>query len=131
LEETNSLKNQLQNSFQRENIMKEKQNSIQSKVNFLSKQITFSISLGLNSFQGMKVFEPLYELFSCNHAFNAAVESVTGNHLFDVIFDIQKTVSLLIHQLNQKPRGTVTFLPLDSIQTRKSIERPIVFFTQF
>lgn len=65
------------------------------------------------------VFGPLIELFTCKAEFHQAVEITAGNSLFHVVVDSDATASTVIHELNRRKAGRVTFVPLNRIEPRR------------
>ena len=65
------------------------------------------------------VFGPLIELFTCKAEFHQAVEITAGNSLFHVVVDSDATASTVIHELNRRKAGRVTFVPLNRIEPKR------------
>ncbi|PKI85465.1 Smc3p [Malassezia vespertilionis] len=61
------------------------------------------------------VYGPLYQLFSVDDRYKAAVEATAGASLFYVVVDTDATASTLLEHLHKENSGRVTFMPLNRL----------------
>lgn len=61
------------------------------------------------------VYGPLYQLFSVDDRYKAAVEATAGAALFHVVVDTDATASRLLDALQAEKSGRVTFMPLNRL----------------
>ena len=80
----------------------------------------FTESLNLRD----QVHGSLIELVDCDDRFHAAIESVAGNQLFQVVVDTDAVASALSHQLVHHKAGRLTFMPLNKMQPPAGVSAP-------
>ncbi|EFJ46202.1 structural maintenance of chromosomes protein 3 [Volvox carteri f. nagariensis] len=64
-----------------------------------------------------------------HETFHVAIDTIAGNHLFDVLVESDEVAARLIRQLHERNLGRATFVPLNRVGTLPDIEPPSQFGT--
>ncbi|GLC40305.1 hypothetical protein PLESTB_001807200 [Pleodorina starrii] len=71
----------------------------------------------------------IIEHIRTNDIFHVAVDTVAGNHLFDVLVDDDEVAARLIHELHNRNLGRATFVPLNRVGNMPDARSPSQFGT--
>ncbi|GLI71470.1 hypothetical protein VaNZ11_016608 [Volvox africanus] len=75
------------------------------------------------------VYGAIIEHIRTQETFHIAIDTIAGNHLFDVLVENDEVAARLIRQLHDRNLGRATFVPLNRVGGMPEIEHPSEFGT--